>query len=114
MSFQPPEGLSMEDEYRHALHDAPSRVLWGDSLWVSVVDPEAGIHGVNHLHLTNKGFGRFEALYIIDGVPQLYGNKHPLPIAVDNGPWTDGVMSYEFVEPYNHIRIKSEPHSHQE
>jgi hypothetical protein len=55
MSFQPPEGLSIEDEYRHPLHNAPSNVLFGDSLWVSVVDPEAGIHGVNHFHLTNKG-----------------------------------------------------------
>jgi hypothetical protein len=106
MSFQPPEGLGIEDEYRHPLHDAPSNVLFGDSLWVSVVDPEAGIHGVNHLHLTNKGFARFEALYVIDGVPQQYGNKYPLPIEVDDGPWTDGVMTYEVVEPYNHIRIK--------
>jgi hypothetical protein len=106
MSFKPPEGLGIEDEYRHALRDAPSNVLFGDSLWVSVVDPKAGIHGVNHFHLTNKGFARFEALYVIDGVLQQYGNKYPLPIEIDNGPWTDGVMSYEVVEPYNHIRIK--------
>jgi hypothetical protein len=105
MSFQPPEGLSSEDEYRHPLHNAPRNVLFGDSLWVSVVDPEAGIHGVNHFHLTNKGFARFEALYVIDGVLQQYGNKHPLPVEVDNGPWNDGVMSYEVVDPYNHIRI---------
>ena len=57
--------------------------MFGDSLWVSVVDPEAGIHGVNHLHLTNKGFARYEALYVIDGVLQQYGNKVPLPVEPD-------------------------------
>ena len=79
MSFDPPEGLTAEDEYRHPLYDAPKNVLFGDSLWVSVVDPENNIHGVNHFHLTNKGFARYEALYVIDGVLQQYGNKFPLP-----------------------------------
>ena len=106
MSFQPPDGLTIEDEYRHLLQDAPDNVLFGDSLWVSVVDPESGIHGVNHMHLTNKGYARFEALYVIDGVLQQYGNKCPLPYEVDQGPWTDGRMTYEVVDPYNHIRIK--------
>jgi hypothetical protein len=105
MSFDPPEGLTVEDEYRHSLKDAPSNVLFGDSLWVSVVDPVANIHGVNHFHLTDKGYGRFEALYVIDGVLQQYGNKHPLPVETDKGPWTDGRLTYEVVDPYNHIRI---------
>ena len=105
MSFEPPEGLTAQDEYRHPLHDAPGNVLFGDSLWVSVVDPVANIHGVNHFHLTNKGFARYEALYLIDGVLQQYGNKFPLPLEVENGPWDDGRMKYEVVDPYNHIRI---------
>ncbi len=105
MSFQPPEGLTIQDEYRHSLANAPSNVLFGDSLWVSVVDPANGIHGVNHLHLTNKGFARFEALYVIDGVLQQYGNKYPLPLEADNGPWTDGRMTYDVVDPYNHHKI---------
>jgi hypothetical protein len=106
MPFQPPEGLTAEDEFRHPLRkDAPDNVLFGDSLWVSVVDPESNIHGVNHFHLTNKGFARYEALYVIDGVLQQYGNKFPLPVEVENGPWTDGRMKYEVVDPFNHIRI---------
>ena len=106
MPFQPPEGLTAEDEFRHPLRkDAPDNVFFGDSLWVSVVDPESGIHGVNHFHLTNKGFARYEALYLIDGVLQQYGNKFPLPVEADNGPWTDGRLKYEVVDPFNHIRI---------
>ncbi len=105
MPFAPPEGLTIEDEYRHTLENAPSNVLFGDSLWVSVVDPAAGIHGVNHFHLTNKGFGRFEALYVIDGVLQQYGNKQPISLDADTGPWEDGRMRYEVLDPYNHIRI---------
>jgi len=105
MPFQPPEGLTARDEFRHALHGAPSNVLFGDSLWVSVVDPVANIHGVNHFHLTNKGFARYEALYVIDGVLQQYGNKFPLPREPEDGPWDDGRMRYEVVDPFNHIRI---------
>ena len=61
--------------------------------------------GVNHFHLTNKGYARFEALYVIDGVVQLYGNKVPLDPEPDGGPWSDGRMVYEVVEPFEHIRI---------
>jgi len=94
-----------EDEYRHACPPEEAGGLWGDTLWVSVVDREAGIFGCNHFHLTNKGFGRFEALYVIDGVQQLYGNKHPLPVEPDRGPWTDGRLTYEVVDPLEKIRI---------
>ncbi len=86
MRFDPPAGLTAQDEYRHALRDAPGNVLFGDSLWVSVVDPVANIHGVNHFHLTNKGFARFEALYVIDGVLQQYGARVPLASSRTRGP----------------------------
>ena len=93
MSYEAPEGLVDEDEFRHAGREGSDKVLFGDTLWVSVVDPEAGIHGVNHFHLSNKGYARFESLYVIDGVVQLYGNKVPLSLEPDNGPWTDGRMT---------------------
>ena len=105
MSYQAPEGLAPEDEFRHAGRPGAERVLFGDTLWVSVVDPAAGSHGVNHFHLSNHGYARFEALYVIDGVVQLYGNKIPLDVKPDRGPWSDGRMRYEVVEPFNHIRI---------
>jgi hypothetical protein len=102
-----------EDEYRHPVPeeyaDAPIELtpgLWGDTLWVSVVDREANIFGINHFHLTNKGWGRFETLYVIDGVVQQYGNKFPLTKEADQGPWSDGRLSYEVVRPLEEIRIQ--------
>ena len=96
--------ISADDEYRHA-PPPDSDALFGDTLWVSVVDRDANIFGINHFHLTNKGFGRFEALYIIDGVPQLYGNKALLTATPDKGPWSDGRLAYEVVKPLEEIRI---------
>jgi len=94
------------DEYRHAPPEGAEAGLWGDTLWVSVVDREANIFGINHFHLTNKGWARFEALYVIDGVQQLYGNKAPLTKELDRGPWSDGNLSYEVVKPLEEIRIQ--------
>jgi hypothetical protein len=94
-----------EDEYRHPSPDPDPNKLWGDTLWVSTVDREANIFGINHFHLTNKGYARFEALYIIDGVVQQYGNKVPLGREIDRGPWTDGVLKYEVIKPQQAIRI---------
>lgn len=94
------------DEYRHAEPEtSQAEGLWGDTLWVSVVDTEANIFGINHFHLTSKGFGRFEAHYVIDGVKQLYGNKVPLDAAADKGPWSDGRLTYEVVKPLEELRI---------
>jgi hypothetical protein len=107
MAYEAPEGLKLDDEFRHPLiRGDRDEVLFGDTLWVSVVDPAANIHGVNHFHLSNKGYARFESLYVIDGVVQLYGNKVPLDLKPDQGPWSDGRMSYEVVDPWNHIRIR--------
>jgi len=105
MPFELPKNLKPEDEFRHSPKKGAEDILYGDTLWVSVVDPEAKIHGVNHFHLTNNGFARFEALYVIDGVVQLYANKIPLDPKPDNGPWTDGRLKYEVVDPFEHIRI---------
>ena len=94
-----------EDEYRHAAPPRATHGLWGDTLWVSVVDPAANIFGCNHFHLTNQGFGRFEALYVIDGVVQQWGNKVPLVVTPDGGPWSDGRLTYTVVRPLEEIRI---------
>ena len=56
MQFDPPPNLSNADEYRHAKPKGAEDLLYGDTLWISVVDPAAGIHGVVHAHLTNNGF----------------------------------------------------------
>jgi hypothetical protein len=105
MSRPLPPRLKPEDEFRHPTPKGAEELIFGDTLWVSVVDPKANIFGVNHFHLTNKGFGRFEALYVIDGVQQSYGNKYPLGVEADEGPWTDGRLRYEVVDPFERIRI---------
>ncbi|MBT4494459.1 MAG: hypothetical protein HOC70_14550 [Gammaproteobacteria bacterium] len=105
--------VSPEDEYRHAVPESSDgapidRVegLYGDTLWVSVVDRPANIFGIIHFHLTNRGWGRFESLFVIDGVQQQYGNKFPLTKEADKGPWSDGVLTYEVVKPLEQIRIQ--------
>ncbi len=103
--FELPEGLTAEDEQRHAPPEGATG-LFGDTLWLSVVDPEANIFGVLHWHLTNHGFGRHEAYFVIDGVQQSYGMREPLDPEPDAGPWTDGILSYEVVDPFEHIRIQ--------
>jgi hypothetical protein len=105
MPFDPPPNLTNVDEYRHRKPEGAGDLLYGDTLWVSVVDPAAGIHGVIHFHLTNNGFARFESLFVIDGVVQLYGNKIPMDPEPDEGPWSDGRLSYSVVEPWNHLAI---------
>lgn len=97
--------ISPKDEFRHPAPKEMEKFLWGDTIWVSVVDIPANIFGINHFHLTNKGYGRFEALYLIDGIPQLYGNKYPLSTKADEGPWTDGHLCYEVIKPLEEIRI---------
>jgi hypothetical protein len=105
MSFDLPPGLGPEDEGRHAVPAGAEQLLFGDTLWVSVVDPQANIFGINHFHLTNRGYGRFEAYYLIDGVQQSYAMRVPLGAEPDAGPWSDGRLSYEVVAPFEHIRI---------
>jgi hypothetical protein len=106
MAHPVPPGLTAADEGRHVKPEAAEGHVFGDTLWVSVVDPKAGLFGINHFHLTTEGYARFEALYLIDGVPQLYGNKFPLDPEPDAGPWSDGRLSYEVVDPFEHIRIQ--------
>ncbi|MBL3668085.1 hypothetical protein JL475_19225 [Streptomyces sp. M2CJ-2] len=106
MSALIPEGLTPADEGTH-LCPPGFDGLWGDTFWVSVVDPEANVHGVNHFHLTNKGYARLTAFYIIDGEHQWYGNK--IPFDAGQGGITsfgDERISYEVVRPFEEIRIR--------
>jgi len=105
MAFPIPKGLSKEDEGRHAVPQGAEGRLFSDTLWVSMVDPKANIFGVNHIHLTAKGYARFQAVFFIDGTLQAYGNKVPLDPEPDAGPFTDGNMTYEVIDPFEHLRI---------
>lgn len=98
-------GLTDADEGTHPTPAGHSG-LWGDTFWLSVVDPEANVFGVNHFHMTNKGYGRFTAHYVIDGENQCYGNKHPFELG-DGGAqkFSDGRLSYEVIEPFETIKV---------
>jgi hypothetical protein len=106
MTFELPKGLCPDDEGRHAAPEGAEELLFGDTLWVSVVDPNADIFGIAHIHLTNQGYGRFETYFIIDGVQQSYAMRIPLGAEPDAGPWSDGCLRYEVVEPFEEIRIQ--------
>ncbi len=101
----PPPRLTVADEGRHSTPEGAEGRLFGDTLWMSVVDPEANIFGVNHFYLSNRGWGRFETYYLIDGVQQSYAMRAPVPVDAEGGPWSDGTLTYEVVEPFSHIRI---------
>jgi hypothetical protein len=79
--------------------------LWGDTVWLSAMDPEAGIRGVNHIHLTNRGYARFQAHYRIDGVRQSYACRAPARQDPTSVCWSDGRMSYEVTEPFRRVRL---------
>jgi hypothetical protein len=98
-----PKGLKPEDEY---LHPAPPghTGLWGDTIWLSVVDPKANVFGIIHFHATVRGYCRFESLFIIDGVYQLYGNKYMYDREAVTNKLSDGVLTYEVVEPFKTFR----------
>ncbi|MBQ61547.1 MAG: hypothetical protein CMQ19_05665 [Gammaproteobacteria bacterium] len=98
--------VEVVDDFRHVAPAEAENELWGDTLWISVVDREANIFGIIHLHLTNKGWGRFESLFVIDGVQQQYGNKYPLTKDTDQGPWSDGLLTYEVIKPLDEIRVQ--------
>jgi hypothetical protein len=56
MKFELPPGSKPDDEGRHAVPEGAEKFPHGDTVWVSVVDPEANIHGIAHFHLTNQGY----------------------------------------------------------
>lgn len=99
--------VNADDEY---LHFAPagSDALFSDNFWFSICDREADIFGVNHLHVSNKGYGRFSTMMVIDGVAQPWASK--VPFAADAPRKFDklvgGHMSYQVVKPLEQIRIQ--------
>ena len=74
--------LKERDEYLHAPPaDAPDRHLWSDNFWFSVVDREADVFGINHIHASlSHGYVRASAFYVIDGVHQQWASRQPLEV----------------------------------
>jgi hypothetical protein len=101
----PPPGLRPSDE---GLHPAPSdfaHALWGDSVWLNVLDLNSGVLGVCHVFITNRGFGRYQAHFWIDGVQQTYARKAFAQVDPGASGWSDGQLGYEVIDPFNTVRL---------
>jgi hypothetical protein len=101
-----PARLAPHDEGLH--HPPPEAAdrLWADTVWLSVIDPSAGVWGFVHMHVSaNRGYGRFHAQLWIDGVQQVYVGKTTGGLAAGDMSWSDGRMSYEVLEPFERIRV---------
>lgn len=100
--------ISNDDEY---LHPAPEGTegLWSDNLWFSFCDREADVFGINHIHVTNKGYARFSTCLVIDGIPMPWANKVPWDNIGKFDVLTDGgCMTYQVVKPQEEIRITAD------
>ena len=72
--------LTERDEYLHAPPgDVDGEHLWSDNFWFSVVDREADVFGINHIHASlSHGYLRASAFYVIDGVHHQWASRAPL------------------------------------
>lgn len=102
--LQDPTGIDPSADLLHP-PPQPEPALWGDTMWVSAIDPAAGIVGVNHIYATNGGFARFQCHYWIDGVQQSHCRRAPIVLDPSVTSWSDGFMTYEVVEPLRKIRL---------
>lgn len=96
------------DDSAELLHAAPAGLsdeLWGDTMWLSALDPSAGIIGVNHMHVTNRGYARFQCHYWIDGVRQSYACRSPFVYDAALTSWSAGHLRYEVLEPFRSVRL---------
>jgi hypothetical protein len=96
--------LTPEDEY---LHTPPAGVegLWSDNFWFSVVDREADVLGINHIHASlSHGYLRASAFYVVDGLHQQWASRQPLDPEPHFKTLGDGKLTYEVIEPFKHVR----------
>jgi hypothetical protein len=98
--------LTDRDEY---LHPPPEGTdagrLWSDNFWFSVVDRDADVFGINHIHASlSHGYVRASAFYVIDGVHQQWASRQPLsgePVFDSIG---DNRLSFRVEEPFSRYR----------
>ena len=98
--------LTERDEYLHEPpEDEGSESLWSDNFWFSVVDRDADVFGINHIHASlSHGYLRASAFYVIDGIHQQWASKVPL----SGGPVFDSLgdnrLTFEVEEPFGRYR----------
>jgi hypothetical protein len=99
-------GLTTADEYLHPPPDgADPDHLWSDNFWFSVVDREADVYGINHIHASmSHGYLRASAMYVIDGTHQQWASRQPLFGAENFDALGDGKISFQVEEPFTRYR----------
>jgi hypothetical protein len=101
-----PPRLTAADEGLHAPPPEAADRLFADTVWLSAMDPAAGIWGISQMHISpNRGYGRFQSLFWIDGVGQVYTGKAIGGLEVGQTSWSDGGLRYEVLEPFERIRL---------
>ncbi len=97
--------LTEADEYLHAPPDDSGK-LWSDNFWFSVVDRDADVFGINHIHASRShGYLRASAMYVIDGVAHQWASRQPLDKATERfDRLGDHKLGFEVVEPYQRYR----------
>lgn len=99
-----PMALTADDEYLHRPPPAGDG-LWSDNFWFSVVDREADVFGINHIHASlSHGYLRASAFYLVDGVHQQWASRQPLADEQKFDRLGDGRLTYTVLEPFRRVR----------
>ena len=91
------------------LHEPPAGTradhLWSDNFWFSVVDRDADVFGINHLHASlSHGYLRASAFYVIDGVHQQWASKVPLSGGRVFETLGDQQLTFQVEKPFDRYR----------
>lgn len=97
--------LTDADEYLHDPPEGGGDGLWSDNFWFSVVDAEADVYGINHIHASRShGYLRASAMYVVDGWHQQWASKQPLDVEQRFDILGDGHLTYSVITPYEQVR----------
>src|SRR4051812_16631681 len=89
--LQHPAQRVAADEGLHAPPPEAADRLFGDTVWLSMIDPARGIWGFIHNHIApNRGYGRMHAYFLIDGVEHFYAGKTVGGLEFGDMRWSDG------------------------
>jgi len=96
--------LTDDDEFLH-LPPEGSSGLWSDNFWFSVVDREADVFGINHIHASlSHDYLRASAFFVVDGVPQQWASRQPLAPDRRFSSLGDGKLTYTVLDPFRRVR----------
>jgi hypothetical protein len=91
--------LTDGDEYLHRPPEG-EQGLWSDNFWFSVVDREADVFGINHIHASlSHGYLRASAMFVIDGTHQQWASRQPLETELRFDRLGDHRLGYRVLEP---------------